>query len=131
MAGREIEKLFKKIQKSDEFENIECFSCVLLSCGGSDESGNNFVFGSDGIFYSIEIIIKKDCENKDLLGVPKLFILLLKKCAREAFKAAGNTATENDERNVWGSKSANTFTYYLVLEDGKLFLFDNLYPCWF
>ena len=102
MTGREIEKSFKKIKKSDEFKDIECFSPVLLSCGGSDEIGNNFLFGSDGIFYSIEQIIKNVCANKDLLGVPKLFILLLKKCAREAFKAAGVSATENDKRNVWG-----------------------------
>ena len=119
LQGKEIEKLFKEIKKSEKFSDIDFFSCVLISCGDEDNQ-SPYMFGSDGIFVRLETIIRRVCENEDLRAVPKLFLVLLNRCNRENFKTfrpAGGDG-ENQPR-VWGSKFADNFVYYAILEEGR------------
>ena len=124
LSGRALEKLSKRVRDTD-YKNADCFVCVILACGGITEVGSinrSVIYGSDTIFYSLDLLFEQVSQNRSLLGKPKIYFMLLNKCSKKELKAAGREKSpvegvvDAGGKKFWRSEHADSFIYYVVLE---------------
>ena len=57
---------------------------VVFSCGGVSDR-TPVVYGSNGTFITVEMMLQKLTKNVDLRGKPKVIIMVINKCTRAQF----------------------------------------------
>ena len=117
MKGDDIASQFWKL-KTIDYSLEDCLVCFVLSCGGlSGDLG--VIYGSDGKHYSVDTMIAKVNHNPTLRGKPKLFFMVLNRCSRSVYKGAVEHVEASGGEKTGKSKAADTFIYYIMLENGK------------
>ena len=129
LTEKELKDMLKEIKQAD-LSAADCLVLVAFTCGMVNGS-SPAILASNGIFYSVDTLQRKLNKHPQLLGKPKILLMVLNQCSKQEFlykadvNPVGVASTEGTVSFQKQAQGANMFTYYVDLKTGSYLRYFN------